>query len=293
MLGRKKNVTETVSAAAETVSAAADSVVDYADPLLRDEKLRGQIVAAVEAALAARNRARAQTRFANLAARLAADRALRADLAEMAAQLAAARKRVRRSRRHTMRNVLIVVAGGAGAVAAVRLLSKKSLPTMPTTERTIEEQIELDVPVSTAYNQWTQFEEFPLFMESVDEVRQLDDTLLRWAATVAGRRAEWDAKIVEQEPDRRITWESVDGRQTRGTVTFEDLGGGRSRIRLRMTYRPYGLDETIGSAAGLDQRSVRADLERFRGLIETRGVESGSWRGTIKDGGKKPATARP
>ena len=89
---------------------------------------------------------------------------------------------------------------------------------------TVVQEIEVDVPVSTAYNQWTQFEEFPKFMEGVDEVKQLDDTLLHWAATVAGKKAEWDAKIIEQEPDRRIAWESVDGKRTRGTVTFEQAG---------------------------------------------------------------------
>jgi uncharacterized membrane protein len=138
--------------------------------------------------------------------------------------------------------------------------------------------------VSTAYNQWTQFEEFPTFMDGVEQVRQLDDTLLHWAVNVAGKRAEWDAKILEQEPDRRISWESVDGKQTRGTVTFEEAGPSRSRIRLTMRYSAEGLAEVAGSALGLDRRRVRGDLERFQQLIESRGSESGAWRGQIEDG---------
>jgi uncharacterized membrane protein len=105
-------------------------------------------------------------------------------------------------------------------------------------------------------------------MEGVDEVRQLDDSLLHWAATVGGKRAEWDAKIIEQERDRRVVWESIDGKQTRGMVTFEEAGPGRSRIRLHMSYTPEGVAEKVGSGVGLDKRRVRGDLQRFRELIE-------------------------
>jgi uncharacterized membrane protein len=150
----------------------------------------------------------------------------------------------------------------------------------------IVEEIEVDVPVTEAYNQWTQFEDFPAFMEGVDEVRQLDDTLLHWAATVAGKKAEWDAKIVEQEPDRRITWESTDGRRTRGTVTFQEAGTGGTRIELSMSYMAEGPLEFAGSAAGLDARRVRGDLERFKELIESQGFASGAWRGEIHAGSK-------
>jgi uncharacterized membrane protein len=156
----------------------------------------------------------------------------------------------------------------------------------------VVQEIEVDVPVSTAYNQWTQFEEFPKFMEGVDEVKQLDDTLLHWAATVAGKKAEWDAKIIEQEPDRRIAWESVDGKRTRGTVTFEPAGPSRTRVRLNMSYAPDGVAEKVGSAAGLDDRRVRGDLERFRQLIESERVESGAWRGEIKGGQKTSSETR-
>jgi uncharacterized membrane protein len=154
------------------------------------------------------------------------------------------------------------------------------------TSASIDEEIEVAVPVSTAYNQWTQFEEFPRFMEGVEEVSQLDDTLLHWAATVGGKHAEWDAKIIEQEPDRRITWESTDGRRTRGTVSFEAAGSSRSRVRLHMSYAPEGVAEKVGSAIGLDSRRIRGDLQRFRDLIEAQQVETGGWRGEISDGSK-------
>src|SRR5215204_6973326 len=111
----------------------------------------------------------------------------------------------------------------------------------------VEQTIEVNLPVRTVYNQWTQFEEFPRFMEGVEEVKQLDDTRLHWVAKVGGKRAEWDAKILSQEPDRRISWESEDGKQTRGTVTFEELGPSRARVRLEMTYVPEGVLEQAGS----------------------------------------------
>jgi uncharacterized membrane protein len=157
--------------------------------------------------------------------------------------------------------------------------------------KVIEESIEVNVPLATAYNQWTQFEEFPRFMEGVDEVRQLDDTLLHWAATVGGKHAQWDAKILEQKPDSRITWESIDGKQTRGTVSFEQAGGGRTRVHLQMSYRPEGIAEKVGSTVGLDSRRIRGDLGRFRDLIEERQAESGAWRGEVEDGREQSAGA--
>jgi uncharacterized membrane protein len=142
----------------------------------------------------------------------------------------------------------------------------------------------VNVPVATAYNQWTQFEDFPLFMDGVDHVQQLDDTRLHWVATVGGRTAEWDAKILEQHPDSQISWISEDGKQTRGTVTFEPLGDSRTLVRLSMSYRAEGVTERVGSAAGLDARRIRGDLERFKELIESRGAETGAWRGEISAG---------
>ena len=153
--------------------------------------------------------------------------------------------------------------------------------TMP---RTIEETIEVNVPVSVAYNQWTQFEDFPLFMEGVDHVEQRDDTRLHWVATIGGHTAEWDAKIVEQHPDSQITWISEDGRKTRGTVSFEPAGENRTLIRLSMSYKAEGPLEQAGSAAGLDNKRVRGDLGRFKLLIEGRGEESGAWRGEVSAG---------
>lgn len=209
-------------------------------------------------------------------------------LVDVAAQLKRTVSRAERRRSHKFRNALLVlgVIGAAGAAAAVALKRRRraAAPSGPTN---VDAEIEVEVPVSTAYNQWTQFEEFPRFMDGVDEVKQLDDTLLHWAATVAGRHAEWDAKILEQEPDRRIMWESVDGKQTRGTVTFEKAGPTRSRIRLHMRYTPDGAAEQVGSAIGLDSRRIHGDLARFRDLVEGRQEASGAWRGEIEGGVEK------
>src|SRR5205814_1491761 len=145
----------------------------------------------------------------------------------------------------------------------------------------IEASIEVNVPVSVAYNQWTQFEDFPLFMEGVDHVQQIDDTRLHWVASVAGKKAEWDAKILEQHPDRQISWISEDGKKTRGTVSFEPRSEGKTLVRLSMSYQADPL-EAVGSVAGLDSRRVKGDLDRFKELIESRGTESGPWRGSIR-----------
>jgi uncharacterized membrane protein len=213
-------------------------------------------------------------------------------LGELAGQLKRIAARADRRRSHKVRNSLVVL-GGAGAAATAALMwwrrdRGSAAPSAPG-PTSVDAEIEVGVPVTTAYNQWTQFEEFPRFMEGVDEVKQLDDTLLHWAATVAGRRAEWDAKIIEQEPDRRITWESVDGKRTRGTVTFAEAGPDRSRIRLHMSYRPDGAAEKVGSAIGLDSRRVQGDLARFRELVEGREAATGAWRGEIEGGVEKKA----
>jgi uncharacterized membrane protein len=145
----------------------------------------------------------------------------------------------------------------------------------------IEQAIEVDVPVSTAYNQWTQFEEFPRFMEHVREVVQLDDRRLRWRAEVAGTVKEWTAEIVDQVPDERVAWRSTAGAPNGGRVTFEPLGPGRTRITLELEYDPEGLVESVGDAAGVVSRRVAGDLERFKEFIEGRGRETGAWRGRI------------
>ena len=147
---------------------------------------------------------------------------------------------------------------------------------------TIEESIEVDVPVRTAYNQWTQFEEFPEFMEGVESVQQTDDTHLLWSAEIGGTRQEWRAEITEQIPDARVAWKAVDGRQNAGVVTFHRLDENRTKVMVQMDYEPEGAKETIGSAIGSDSRRVKGDLERFKEFIESRGVETGAWRGEVE-----------
>ena len=155
-----------------------------------------------------------------------------------------------------------------------------------TTSRVVESSIEVAVPVSVAYNQWTQFEGFPQFMDGVEEVRQLDDMRLHWVASVGGRRAEWDAKILEQHPDRQISWISEDGKKNRGTVTFESLGEDRTLVHLSLGYQAEGFVEAVGSAAGLERRRIEGDLARFKELIEGRGTPTGAWREDISAGKK-------
>jgi uncharacterized membrane protein len=147
---------------------------------------------------------------------------------------------------------------------------------------TIEESVELDVPVRTAYNQWTQFEDFPRFMEGVETVQQLDDTHLHWVAEIAGVRREWDAEITEQLPDDRIAWRSTDGTGNAGVVTFHHLDTSRSKVMLQLEFEPEGFAETVGDALGFVRRRAAGDLERFKGLIEERGRESGAWRGAVE-----------
>ena len=147
---------------------------------------------------------------------------------------------------------------------------------------TIEESIEVQVPVRTAYNQWTQFEEFPQFMEGVEEIRQLDDTHLHWVTEVAGRRKEFDAEVTEQTPDQRIAWRSTDGAEHAGVVTFHKTDENQTRIMVQMDIDPDGVVESAGDALGVPKRRVRSDLERFKQLVESRGEASGAWRGEVK-----------
>lgn len=146
-----------------------------------------------------------------------------------------------------------------------------------------QDSIEVEVPVSTAYNQWTQFEEFPRFMASVQEVKQIDDTHLHWRAVVAGKVKEWDAEITEQVPDQRIAWRSIGGVRNEGTVTFERIGDNRTRVLVQMDYDPETAGEKVGAALGGVKLTTRGNLQRFKELIERRGVESGAWRGTVAE----------
>ena len=146
---------------------------------------------------------------------------------------------------------------------------------------TIEKSIEVSVPVRTAYNQWTQFEEFPQFMEGVKEVTQLDDKRLHWKAAIAGKEKEWDAEIIEQTPDQRIAWTSRGGAINGGVVTFHRLSDATSKVMLQMEYDPQGVVENVGDALGAVSLRVQGDLERFKEFIEQRGHETGGWRGKV------------
>ncbi|MCR1785768.1 SRPBCC family protein [Nocardioides carbamazepini] len=150
---------------------------------------------------------------------------------------------------------------------------------------TIEKSVTVDVPVRTAYDQWTQFETFPSFMEGVEEVRQLDATHLHWRADIAGIRREWDAEIVDQTPDERITWRALDGTKNDGTVSFApDELGSSTRVTLRMEFEPEGIVEKTGDALNIVDRRTEGDLERFKQFIESRGTETGAWRGEVRPG---------
>jgi len=150
----------------------------------------------------------------------------------------------------------------------------------------IEKTFEVDVPVNTVYNQWTQFEEFPQFMEGVQEVRQTDDTHLHWKAKIAGKEKEWDSEIVEQVPDKVIAWRSISGAPNAGTVRFEPLNKERTRIKLTMEYEPQGFVEKAGDSLGVVSGKVESAVERFKDLLEKRRSETGAWRGEVHGGRK-------
>jgi uncharacterized membrane protein len=266
-----------------------DEARDLASSLVKDQKFRKQLLSAVNHGTQAQRRAARKIGFYAAMLRLQKDPRLRRELNKMVSSLDKAWARVEKKRSHKLRNFLIALGLGGAAAAAAKTRVHQKLPIggSSTSPRTIDQSLEVNVPVSTAYNQWTQFEDFPLFMEGVDHVQQLDDTRLHWAATVAGRKAEWDAKILEQHPDRQVSWISEDGKKTRGTVSFEPRGEGKTLVHLSMSYQAEGPAEQLGSAAGLDSRRVRGDLERFKELIESRGTESGAWRGEVEAGQKK------
>jgi hypothetical protein len=155
----------------------------------------------------------------------------------------------------------------------------------------VQKSIDVDRPRSTVYNQWTQFEEFPEFMEGILEVQQLDDKRLHWIAEIGGHRKEWNAEILEQEPDQRISWRSISGAPNAGTVTFEPLGDNHTRVNLSLEYEPEGAMENMGDAMGLVSRRIEGDLERFKEFIETRRVESGGWRGEVRAGEVQSTTS--
>lgn len=147
----------------------------------------------------------------------------------------------------------------------------------------ITKVIDVAVPVRTAYDQWTQFEEFPRFMDGVEGVKQLDDKRLHWRASVGGKLKEWDAEIFEQRPDEVIAWRSTTGAKNAGSVTFEPITKG-ARVSLMLDYEPEGAVEKAGDALGVLDRQVQGSLDRFKKFIESRRTETGAWRGTIEGG---------
>ena len=149
----------------------------------------------------------------------------------------------------------------------------------------IEKSIEVNAPLRTVYNQWTQFEAFPRFMEGVKEVQQIDDTHLHWHAEIGGKDKEWDAVITEQVPDSIIAWRSVAGAENAGRVEFHPAGNG-TRITLKLTYDPEGVVEKVGDMVGVVGRRIEGDLKRLKDFIENRGAETGQWRGEVHRGEK-------
>ena len=152
----------------------------------------------------------------------------------------------------------------------------------------VEHRILVNVPVSVAYNQWTQFEDFPYFMGGIKKVTQLSDDRLEWVAELAGVRRRWEAKILEQVPDTRIAWAATEGATNAGQVDFEDIGGGQTSLRLTLEYEPEGLVEKVGDKLNVVENQTGNDLERFKALVEAEGYASGAWRGTVEDA---PGTA--
>ena len=149
---------------------------------------------------------------------------------------------------------------------------------------TIEQSIEVAVPVRTAYNQWTQFEEFPQFMGGVERITQVDDKHTHWVTSIGGQHREFDTEITEQHPDERVAWKSTDGTTHAGVVTFHRLSDTTTRVTAQIDWEPEGLVEKAGAALNVDDRQVGSDLERFKKFIESRGTESGSWRGDVPAG---------
>src|SRR5215213_8026503 len=148
----------------------------------------------------------------------------------------------------------------------------------------VEKSILVNVPVSVAYNQWTQFEEFPHFMGGVKKVTQLTDDRLQWVAEIAGVKRQWEAKILEQVPDQKVAWAATEGATNAGSVRFEDLGGGQTRVHLSLEYEPEGLVEKVGDKLNIVEKQAEGDLERFKAFIESEGYATGAWRGSVNEG---------
>ena len=148
----------------------------------------------------------------------------------------------------------------------------------------VEKSILVNVPVSVAYNQWTQFEEFPHFMGGVKKITQLSDDRLHWVAEIAGVRREWEAQVLEQLPDQKVSWAATSGATNAGAVTFEDVGGGQTSVHLSLEYEPEGLVEKVGDKLNIVENQAERDLDRFKAFIEDEGYATGAWRGSIETG---------
>ena len=145
----------------------------------------------------------------------------------------------------------------------------------------VTKSVDVDVPVRTVYDQWTQFETFPEFMSGVEQIQQLDDRRLHWQVSVGGVEREFDAEITEQHPDERVAWKSTDGTTHAGVVTFHKLSDDQTRVTVQLDWQPEGIVEKAGAAVGVDDRRVSGDLDRFKSFIESRQQESGAWRGEV------------
>lgn len=145
----------------------------------------------------------------------------------------------------------------------------------------VDKSILVNVPISIAYNQWTQFEAFPQFMSGVKSVTQLDDEHLTWVAEIAGVRRQWDATILEQVPDKKVSWAATEGATNAGSVTFDDVGGGQTQVRLVLEYEPEGLVEKIGDKLNVVENQAKGDLDRFKAFVESEGYATGAWRGSV------------
>ena len=154
----------------------------------------------------------------------------------------------------------------------------------------VEKTILVNVPVSVAYNQWTQFEDFPQFMGGITKVTQLSDDRLQWVAEIAGVKRQWEAKVLEQVPDRRVSWAATEGATNAGEVTFEDIGGGQTSVHLSLEYEPEGLVEKVGDKLNVIENQAEGDLDRFKAFIEAEGYASGAWRGSVNEGARVPGT---
>ena len=150
----------------------------------------------------------------------------------------------------------------------------------------VSKTIDVNAPIRDVYNQWTQFEEFPRFMDGVTSVTQTDDTHLHWVAEIGGHHREWDAEIHQQIPDKVVAWRSTSGAKNDGAVTFEPIDGTATRVSLEMQVEPDGVIESVGEALGVLDRQVQGDLERFKAFIESRTVPTGAWRGTVESGSR-------